>query len=133
MAEIADTAVFPNNEYIPHAMPAIAIRTLAVMLRVKFSLGQSKYISPENAIIAPILLFLGIFGLVKNDDESHWPKGDLPAFGPPYRRHQGSRFLSWLVLSMLEQFQIQARMVRICATHMLNQMFKAISDMLRDR
>lgn len=68
VAEIADTASFPNNEYIPHAMPAIAIRTLAVMFRVKFSLGQSKYISPENAMIAPILLFLGIFGLVKNDD-----------------------------------------------------------------
>ena len=68
VAEIADTAFFPNIEYIPHAIPAIAIRTLAVMFRVKLPLGQSKYISPENARIAPILLFLGILGLAKNDD-----------------------------------------------------------------
>lgn len=70
VAEIADAASFPNNEYIPHAMPAIAIRTLAVMFRVKFPLGQSKYINPENAMIAPILLFLGNLGLEKNDDEN---------------------------------------------------------------
>ena len=61
VADIADTASFPNNEYIPHAMPAIAIRMLAFMFSVKFSLGQSKYISPENAMIAPILLFFGTF------------------------------------------------------------------------
>lgn len=42
-------------------MPAIAIKTLDVKFIVKSPLGQSRYISPVKAMIAPIVLFFGTF------------------------------------------------------------------------